>query len=125
VWGISFALGDHVDIWCGAREDPDVLMGRHGARGSHADAIAMFHQVRGMMDGMVSLHDMELIARAFRSTQTAVDARCITPNFEIGFKRAGHGDCHEGFVKWVKAVVPKLLKWPVFQKQGYDPQSWG
>ena len=112
-------LGDYVDIWTGARE------GLRGTRELDADAIVMFHQVRGMMEGMVSLHDMEFIAHAFRSTQTAVDARCITPNFEIGFKRAGHGDCHEGFVKWVKAVVPKLLKWPVFQKQGFDPQTPG
>ena len=104
------ALGDHVDIWSGAREGPDVLMGRHGARGSHADAVAMFHEVRGMMDGMVSLHDMELITSAFRSSQTAVDARCITPNFEVRFARAGNGDCQLGYSEWVRAVVPKLLK---------------
>ena len=121
----SLALGDHVDIWSGAREGPDVLMGRRGARESDADAIAMFHQVRGMMDGMVSLHDMDMITSAFRSSQTAVDARCITPNFEVGFARAGHGDCHKGFLKWVRAVVPNLLKWPIFQTQGGDPQTPG
>ena len=119
------ALGDHVDIWCGAREEPDVLMGRRGASKSDADAIAMFHQVRGMMDGMVSLHDMELITTSFRSSQTAVDARCITPNFETGFARAGHGDIQRGFLEWVKAVVPKMLKWPIFQTQGRDPQTPG
>ena len=119
------ALGDHVDLWTDTFMAEGVFMGKYGSGTSDADAVVMFHQVRGMLGGMVSLHDMELIARTFRISQTAVDARCITPNFETGFSRAGNGDLQLGYRRWVRGVVPKLLHRPIFKSQGMDPQNPG
>lgn len=101
-------LGDHVDVWS-----------ETGTKAN--DAVVMFHQVRGMMNGMLSLHALERIAGDFRTVQDSVDARCILPNFEFGFKRAGHGSKEDGFRLWVDRMAPALLLWPIFKAQGRDP----
>ena len=85
----------------------------------------MLHQVRTVLPEptVLSLHDMEFMAKRFRVAQTEVDARCITPNFKLGFFKAGKGNVVMGYQEWLKWIIPKMRHWPIFVERATNPQT--